>query len=81
MKALIITSQLVQDHEFIYPLHRFKEEGVEVDVYNQAKDIVKGFFRTKILPQKDDNLFSLKEICYSFNGLLIKFNLIFTIQI
>ena len=71
MKALIITSQLVQDHEFIYPFYRLKEEGVEVDVYNQAKDIVKGFFGTKIPPQKDDNIVSLKEINVEDYNLLV----------
>ena len=42
MKALIITSRLVQDHEFIYPFYRLKEEGLEVDVYNQSDQIVNG---------------------------------------
>ncbi len=50
MKALIVTSQLVQDHEFIYPFYRLKEEGFHVDVYNQSNQIVKGFFGTKIPP-------------------------------
>jgi protease I len=62
MKALIITSQLVQDHEFIYPFYRLKEEGFEVDVYNQSNTIVKGFFGTKIPPQKDDNIVSLQNL-------------------
>ncbi len=62
MKALIITSQLVQDHEFIYPFYRLKEEGLEVDVYNQSDQIVKGFFGTKIPPQKSDNIVSLKNL-------------------
>ena len=44
MRALIITSQLVQDHEFIYPFYRLKEENFDVDVYNQSNEIVKGFF-------------------------------------
>ena len=48
MKSLIITSQLVQDHEFIYPFYRLKEEGIEVHVYNQSNNIVRGFFGTKI---------------------------------
>ena len=62
MKALIITSQLVQDHEFIYPFYRLKEEGFEVDVYNQSNTVVKGFFGTKIPPQKDDNIVSLQNL-------------------
>tara|TARA_Y100000389_G_C17233404_1_gene399312 strand:- start:100 stop:624 length:525 start_codon:yes stop_codon:yes gene_type:complete len=60
--ALIITSQLVQDHEFIYPFYRLKEEGINVDVYNQTSQIVKGFFGTKIPPQKDDNIVNLDKI-------------------
>ncbi len=32
MKALIITGNLVQDHEFIYPYYRLQEAGFEVDV-------------------------------------------------
>ena len=60
--ALIITSQLVQDHEFIYPFYRLKEEGINVDVYNQTEGIVKGFFGTKIPPQKDDNIVDISKI-------------------
>ena len=60
--ALIITSQLVQDHEFIYPFYRLKEEGINVHVYNQTSGIVKGFFGTKIPPQKDDNIVDLSSI-------------------
>lgn len=62
MKALIITSQLVQDHEFIYPFYRLKEEGIEVEVYNQSDSIVKGYFGTKIPPQKDDKIINLSKI-------------------
>lgn len=71
MKALIITSQLVQDHEFIYPFYRLKEEGVEVDVYNQTNQIVKGFFGTKIPPQKDDKIVSLDSIDIDKYNLLV----------
>ena len=62
MKALIITSQLVQDHEFIYPFYRLKEAGFDVHVYNQSDSIVKGFFGTKIPPQKDDKIISLSKL-------------------
>ncbi len=71
MKALIITSQLVQDHEFIYPFYRLKEEGLEVDVYNQSDQIVKGFFGTKIPPQKSDNIVSLKNLNIDQYSLLV----------
>ena len=62
MKILIITSQFVQDHEFIYPFYRLKEEGYEIHVYNQTNSIVKGFFGTKIPPQKDDRVINLDSI-------------------
>ncbi len=71
MKALIITSQLVQDHEFIYPFYRLKEEEVEVDVYNQSNQMVKGFFGTKIPPQKDDKIISLDNLDIEKYDLLV----------
>ncbi len=71
MKALIITSQMVQDHEFIYPFYRLKEEGLQVDVYNQTNQIVKGFFGTKIPPQKNDNIISLDKIDLDSYELLV----------
>ena len=71
MKALIITSQLVQDHEFIYPFYRLKEADIDVDVYNQTNQIVKGFFGTKIPPQKDDKIVSLDSIDIDKYNLLV----------
>ena len=71
MKALIITSQLVQDHEFIYPFYRLKEEGIDVHVYNQTKEIVKGYFGTKIPPQKDDKIILLDNININQYELLV----------
>ena len=70
-KALIITSQLVQDHEFIYPFYRLKEEGIKVDVYNQSNGVVKGFFGTKIPPQKDDNIVDLSNIIVDDYDILV----------
>ena len=71
MKSLIITSQLVQDHEFIYPFYRLKEESITVHVYNQSNNIVKGFFGTKIPPQKDDKIISLYDLNIDDYELLI----------
>ena len=71
MKALIITSKLVQDHEFIYPFYRLKEEEVEVDVYNQSNEIVEGYFGTKIPPQKHDSIVSLDKVNVDDYDLLI----------
>ena len=48
-KALIATSKLVQDHEFIYPFYRLKEEGYEVHTFICEKKQTTGYFGTKIL--------------------------------
>ena len=71
MNALIITSQHVQDHEFIYPFYRLKEENFTVHVYNQKSEFVKGFFGTKIPPQKDDKIVDLNLIEVSNYDLLV----------
>jgi len=71
MKALIITSEFVQDHEFIYPFYRLKEEGIDVHVYNQTSVIVKGIFGTKIPPQKDDKIVLLQNINIDHYNLLV----------
>ena len=71
MKSLIITSQFVQDHEFIYPFYRLKEEDIEVHVYNQTDNIFKGFFGTKIPPQKDDVIINFDNFNVNNYELLI----------
>lgn len=70
-KALIITSKLVQDHEFIYPFYRLKEEGYEVITCNCDDKIVKGYFGTKIPPKEEDKIINLKEIKINDYELLI----------
>ena len=61
-KALIITSKLVQDHEFIYPFYRLKEEGFKVDTYNGERKQTNGYFGTKIPPKEEDNIVQIDEI-------------------
>lgn len=51
-KALIITGNLVQDHEFIYPFYRLKGEGFEVDVATKNGEDVVGIIGTKISATK-----------------------------
>ena len=51
-KALIITGSMVQDHEFIYPFYRLKEEGIETAVFNGSKNQVLGFLGQKYLHKK-----------------------------
>ena len=52
-KALILTGNLVQDHEFIYPYYRVQEDGYEVDVAVRDKKQVNGIIGAKIKPTKD----------------------------
>ena len=61
-KALILTSKMVQDHEFIYPFYRMKEEGFEVHTFNDDKKAVQGFFGTKIPPKDEDKIIQIDDI-------------------
>ena len=61
-KALILTSKLVQDHEFIYPFYRLKEAVFNVETCNLSDGIVEGFFGTKVPPQETDTIVNIKKI-------------------
>ena len=52
-KALILTGNFVQDHEFIYPYYRVQEEGYSLDVAVRDKKQVNGIIGTKVSPTKD----------------------------
>jgi len=61
-KILIITSKLVQDHEFIYPFYRLKEEGYDVITCNSDNKQVLGYFGTKIPPKEEDKIIDADKI-------------------
>lgn len=61
-KVLIITSNLAQDHEFIYPFYRLKEENFEVITCNLQSDQTTGYFGTKIPPKNDDKIILPEDI-------------------
>ena len=52
-KALIITGNLVQDHEFIYPYYRVQEDDYTVDVAVRGKVEVFGIIGVKVTPTID----------------------------
>ena len=52
-KALILTGNLVQDHEFIYPYYRVQEEGYDVDIAVRGGEQVNGIIGIKVVPTKD----------------------------
>lgn len=47
-KVIIITGKFVQDSEFIFPYHRFKEAGYEIDVATIDGKEALGVYGTKI---------------------------------
>jgi len=61
-KALILTGNLVQDHEFIYSYYRLKEEGFEViTALKEAKPCI-GILGTTIPPDKDAKIIDYKNM-------------------
>jgi len=61
-KAIIISGNLVQDHEFIYPYYRLLEEGFGVDVCLNEGKPVQGILGTSIPPNKDQNVKKISEL-------------------
>ena len=53
IKSVIISGNLVQDHEFIYPYYRLLEEQVEIVVCLLGGKPVEGILGTRIPPNKD----------------------------
>lgn len=71
-KALIISGNLAQDHEFIYPFYRLLEEGFEVDVCMNEGKAVKGYLGTDLPPNKNHKVLDVKNIkTLSYNLLII----------
>jgi len=61
-KAIIISGNLAQDHEFIYPYYRLLEENFEVDVCLLEGKPVKGIFGTSLPPNKDQKVKSIDQV-------------------
>ena len=61
-KAVIISGNLAQDHEFIYPYYRLLEAGLEVDVCLLEGKPVKGFLGTTLPPNKDQVVKKIDQI-------------------
>ena len=61
-KAIIISGNLVQDHEFIYPYYRLLEEGLKIDVCLLEGKPVKGILGTSIPPNKDQVIKKIDEV-------------------
>jgi len=61
-KGIIISGNLAQDHEFIYPYYRLLEEGFEIDVCLLEGKPVKGILGTAIPPNKDQVIKKIDEV-------------------
>jgi protease I len=61
-KALIISGNLAQDHEFIYPYYRLLEEGFKLDVCLLEGKPVKGFLGTTLPPNKDQKVKTINDV-------------------
>jgi protease I len=70
-RGIIISGNLVQDHEFIYPYYRLLEEEIEVDVCLLEGKPVKGYFGTAIPPNKDQLVKKITEVSVKDYDILI----------
>ena len=61
-KAIIISGNLAQDHEFIYPYYRLLEAGLDIDVCMLEGKPVKGFLGTTLPPNKDQVVKKLMKL-------------------
>ena len=61
-KAVIISGNLAQDHEFIYPYYRLLEAGFEVDVCLLEGKPVKGILGITLPPNKNQTIKTIDQI-------------------
>mgnify|MGYP001192589508 CR=1 FL=1 len=61
-KAIIISGNLAQDHEFIYPYYRLLEAEFQVDVCLLEGKPVKGILGTTLPPNKDQAIKTIDQL-------------------
>ena len=61
-RAIIISGNLAQDHEFIYPYYRLLEAKFKIDVCMLEGTFVKGFLGTTLPPNKDQIVKKIDEV-------------------
>ena len=61
-KAIIISGNLAQDHEFIYPYYRLLEANFDVEVCLLEGKPVKGILGTTLPPNKDQTVKTIDQI-------------------
>ena len=70
-RAIIISGNLAQDHEFIYPYYRLLEEGLKVDVCLLEGKPVQGIAGTKIPPNKDQVVKKIEDVSVNDYKILV----------
>ena len=70
-KAIIISGNLAQDHEFIYPFYRLLEDNFTVDVCMNEGISVKGYFGTDLPPNKNHPVIKIDDVSVNNYDLLI----------
>lgn len=70
-KAVIISGNLAQDHEFIYPYYRLLEDGFEIEICMNEGKYVKGILGTDLPPNKGHEVKLIEQIHPKNYNLLI----------
>jgi protease I len=70
-KAIMISGNLAQDHEFIYPYYRLLEDNFDVDVVMLEGKPGLGILGTPLPPNKDQKVKSIKDVKVKDYDLLI----------
>ena len=70
-KAIIISGNMAQDHEFIYPYYRLLEEDINVDVCILEGKPVKGILGTTLPPNKDHKVKKIDDLSINDYKLLV----------
>jgi len=70
-KGIIISGNLAQDHEFIYPYYRLLEEGIQTDVCLLEGRPVVGILGTAIPPNKEQSVKKIEDVKVSDYDVLV----------
>ena len=70
-KAIIISGNLAQYNEFIYPFYRLLEDNFTVDVCMNEGVSVKGYFGTDLPPNKNHPVIKIDDVSVNNYDLLI----------
>lgn len=70
-RAIIISGELAQDHEFIYPYYRLLEANFDVDVCMLEGKPVKGILGTTLPPNKNQTIKTIDQIKVDDYNLLV----------